>query len=130
MNIKKIIIALIILILVIGLAAFIVMGKQIKKLEEQDFSVVDIATLADGTYKGSASALVVTAKVDVAIKDGKIKQIELLEHSHGPGYGADAICDNIVTANTPDVDSISGATYSSIVIKSAVLQALKSGVTP
>jgi len=67
--------------------------------------------------------------VEVFLQDGRIQQVNLLEHRHGPGYGAEAIADSIVEANSLDVDSISGATASSIVVKTAVLEALKSAGT-
>lgn len=130
MKIKRIVIGLIILILVLGFGTFFIMGQKVNKLEEQDFSSVDIASLPDGVYKGRAAALLVTAQVEVTVQQGKIERVTLLAHRHGPGYGADAICDNIVKANSINVDSISGASASSTVIKSAVLDALKSGLTP
>ncbi len=130
MNIKRLIVGLIILILIASVSLFFMMGHQVNQLEKQDFSQVDVAHLPDGVYKGSASALLVTARVEVVVKEGRIQEVKLLEHGHGPGYGAEAMADNIVQANSPDADTISGATASSTVIKSAVLAALKSGATP
>jgi uncharacterized protein with FMN-binding domain len=115
---------------VLGLAIFFFMNQQINKYAQQDFSMINIAGLPDGIYQGSASALLVTARVEVTVRAGQILEVKLLDHNHGPGYGAEAICDNIVKTNSPDVDGISGATASSIVIKAAVLEALKSELAP
>lgn len=130
MRIKRFAIRLIILLLLVGFAVFFLMGRQIDQLKKRDFASVHVADLPDGAYQGKASAILVTAQVEVTISAGKILQVKLLSHNHGPGYSGEAICDDIVKANSPDVDSISSATFSSVVIKSAVLEALKNGVTP
>lgn len=130
MKIKRFALRLLILLLLFIAAFFFLMTAEINKLEKQDFAALHVADLPDGTYQGSASALAVTAKVEVIVSGGQIQEVKLLSHQHGPGYGADAICEKIVQANGLDVDSISGATASSIVVKSAVLEALKSGVAP
>jgi uncharacterized protein with FMN-binding domain len=129
MSIKRLAIGLVILLLAVGIIVYVLMVRQINKLEEQNFDLVDLASLPDGRYQGEATALLVTARVEVFLQDGRIQQVNLLEHRHGPGYGAEAIADSIVEANSPDVDSISGATASSIVVKTAVLEALKSAGT-
>ena len=129
MSIKRLAIGLVILLLAVGIIVYVLMVRQINKLEEQSFDLVDLASLPDGRYQGEATALLVTARVEVFLQDGRIQQVNLLEHRHGPGYGAEAIADSIVEANSPDVDSISGATASSIVVKTAVLEALKSAGT-
>jgi uncharacterized protein with FMN-binding domain len=129
MSIKRLAIGLVILLLAVGIIVYVLMVRQINKLEEQNFDLVDLASLPDGRYQGEATALLVTARVEVFLQDGRIQQVNLLEHRHGPGYGAEAIADSIVEANSLDVDSISGATASSIVVKTAVLEALKSAGT-
>lgn len=130
MNVKRVLIYIAIGLLVLGLAIFFFMNQQINKYAQQDFSMINIAGLPDGIYQGSASALLVTARVEVTVRAGQILEVKLLDHNHGPGYGAEAICDNIVKTNSPDVDGISGATASSIVIKAAILEALKSELAP
>ncbi|MGI6689182.1 MAG: FMN-binding protein [Christensenellales bacterium] len=130
MSVKRCALWLVILLLAVGIILFFLMTKQINQLERQDFSQVDIAGVPDGIYQGSASAVLVKARAEVSVQDGHIQQVILLEHQHGPGHGAQALCDSIVKANSPDVDSISGATASSAVVKAAVLEALKSGAKP
>ncbi len=130
MKVKKFAIRLIIVLLVISIFIFVLMRIQIDELEKHDFHAIEIADLPDGIYRGGASAVLVSAKVEVIVSDGHILKITLLEHSHGPGYGAEMICEDIVEFNSLDVDSISGATASSTVVRAAVLEALKSGKTP
>jgi uncharacterized protein with FMN-binding domain len=89
---------------------------------------VSISSVKDGTYEGAQYNEPVTAKVNVAVKDGKIASIKLLEHGHGPGHGADAIVDRVVAAQSLKVDSVSGATYSSKVVIKAIELALDKGL--
>ena len=130
MRVKHLVMGLVVFALLGGCVLFFMMGQQISTLEKQDFAQADIASLPDGNYQGEAATLLVTAQVEVVVKEGRIRQIKLLEHRHGPGYGAEAIIDRIVEANSPDADCITGATASSTVVKSAVLDALKRGLTP
>ncbi|NLM19406.1 MAG: FMN-binding protein [Clostridiaceae bacterium] len=128
MKIKRFLILIVILLLVAGITVFFLMSQRINKFAKQDFNMINLESLPNGVYQGSASALLVTAQVEVTVQAGQILKVKLLNHSHGPGHGAEEICDNIVKINSPDVDSISGATASSVVIKAAVLEALKSGI--
>ena len=66
------------------------------------------------------------AKVEVTVQNGEITNINILEHRHERGKAAEVITDSIVDEQKIDVDAISGATNSSIVIKKAVENALKS----
>lgn len=127
MRLKRVLIILLLIVVVMLISGFLIMNRQSKKMEQLDFSVLNPADLADGIYRGSASAVLVNAKVIVEIKDGRIHTLDLVEHRHGPDYGAEALSDRMVQENRIDVDSISGATFSSLVVKSAVLDALKGG---
>lgn len=88
---------------------------------------------ADGTYEGSAQGFGGDITLSVTVKGGKISNIEILS---APGEDASyfsmakAITDSIIEANSPDVDTISGATYSSTGIKNAVITALQEAVNP
>lgn len=130
MSIKRWALLLVILILVVFISLFFAMGRQVNRLEEQDFSQVDVAGLPDGIYQGSVSTLLVTACVEVPVQGGRIQDVKLLEHRHGPDHGTEVMAESIVQANSPDVDDISGSTASSVVVRSAVLEALKNGCMP
>lgn len=127
MRLKRILIFLLLAVVITLVSGFLVMNSRSRKMEQLDFSKVNPAAFRDGTYHGSASAVLVNAKVAVQIKDGRIHALELLEHRHGPDSGAEALCDRIIQENRIDVDSISGATFSSLVVKSAVFDALEGG---
>ncbi len=57
------------------------------------------------------------AKVEVTVENGKMTNINILEHKQERGKAAEAITDKIVDGQRIDVDAVSGATNSSTVIK-------------
>lgn len=86
----------------------------------------------DGTYTGSAKGFGGTVKVKVTISGGKIKSITVTDHSGETAsyYNkAKAIIGRILKAQSPNVDTVSGATYSSTGIRNAVINALKKAQT-
>jgi RnfABCDGE-type electron transport complex D subunit len=82
---------------------------------------------ADGTYTGEASSFGGKLAVEVTVSGGKITAVEVVSHSDTPGISDPAINTipgQIVAANSPQVDAISGATYTSEGIMAAVENAL------
>ena len=82
----------------------------------------------DGTYEGEGQGFGGPVVVEVTVKEGKITDISVKEaekeDSAYLGMAKDII-DDIVKAQSTDVDTISGATFSSTGIREAVAQALK-----
>ncbi len=126
---------IIVLVAVIGLIAAsalainIAVGRIEQMLGNITVENIDPHMVADGVYEGTYNAWAVSARVSVLVRDGRIEGIELLEHRHGPNYGADSITQRIVERQALDVDAVSGATSSSDVIRKAVELALRKGVT-
>ncbi len=88
----------------------------------------DSAVWKDGVYIGSARGYGGTIKVEVTVKTAKISKIRVLEHGgESSSYfnKAKKVIKKIIAAGTPNVDTISGATYSSSGIINAVKNALK-----
>jgi len=88
------------------------------------YSGVVVSAVPDGTYTGECDVGLIYAKVEVTVKDGVITRIDLLEHRNGRGKPAEGIEQRIIEQQRIDVDAVSGATNSSIVIKKAVDNAL------
>jgi uncharacterized protein with FMN-binding domain len=88
----------------------------------------------DGIYEGSSDAgMHAGLKVSVEIVGGKIASVEVIAHEETEGISDPAISgvpEAIVAANTPSVDGVSGATYTSMAIKEAVKLALENAVAP
>lgn len=81
----------------------------------------------DGTYQGSGTGFGGTITVQVKVSGGKITAINVLSASGETGsYFASAkgVISKMISAQSPNVDAVSGATYSSNGIIQAVQNAL------
>ena len=81
----------------------------------------------DGTYTGSGTGFGGTIRVRVTVSGGKIAAIDILDASgETASYFASAqgVISKMIAGNTPNVDAVSGATYSSNGIIQAVQNAL------
>ncbi len=81
----------------------------------------------DGTYEGSARGYGGNITLKVTVEQDTITNIEVTSAAaETPSYynSAVAVIDSILEQQTPDVDAVSGATYSSNGIKNAVKAAL------
>ena len=94
-------------------------------------TVEDAAAYKDGTYYGSGTGFGGPLKVKVEISGGKIASIEIVENSDGSAYisKASALIDSIISTQSTNVDTVSGATYSSVGIIQAVRDALSQAAT-
>ena len=88
--------------------------------------VEDAAAYKDETYYGSGTGFGGPLKVMVEISGGKIASIQIVENSDGSDYisKAASLIDSIITTQSTNVDTVSGATYSSVGIIQAVRDAL------
>ena len=107
--------------LVVNIADFNAYGKAIDAI---DIKEVDLMEVADGTYFGEYDAGFVYAKVSVTVADHKITEVKLLKHITERGKPAEVIINSMVDENRIDVDSVSSATNSSLVIQQACVNAL------
>ncbi len=82
----------------------------------------------DGTYTGSGQGFNGgTTRVSVTVADGKITNIQTLSNGDIPQYykrASGTVISNIISKQSASVDTVSGATYSSKGIMSAVANAL------
>ena len=127
---KKIILSIVIFIFTIGLIGGAVYLKNVadykQAVKETTFDEINISDVSDGVYIGEYDVNFIYAKVEVTVQNGEITDIIILEHRHEHGKAAETVINEIVDEQRIDVDAVSGATNSSIVIKKAVENALKS----
>lgn len=92
--------------------------------------VEDASGYKDGTYYGTGTGFGGTLKVQVDISGGKIAAIQILENNDGSEYisKASSIINAIISNQSTNVDTVSGATYSSVGIIQAVRDALSQAV--
>ena len=93
-------------------------------VKETVFKDIDISRVPDGTYVGEYDVDFIYAKVKVTVQNRVVTEIDLLEHRNERGKSAEIVTERIIEEQRTDVDAISGATNSSIVIKKAVEIAL------
>ena len=97
-------------------------GEKVQKVIK-----VDTGILKNGTFSGSARGYGGTINVKVTVYGGKIKGITIVSHSgETPAFfdKAKAVVAKILAAQSVNVDTVSGATYSSNGILNAVADAL------
>lgn len=89
-------------------------------------AVEDPSAYKDGTYYGTGTGFGGTLKVKVEISGGKITSIQIMENQDGSEYisKASALINTIIQNQSTNVDTVSGATYSSVGIIQAVRKAL------
>lgn len=95
-----------------------------EKIRAIDIRKIDVTGIADGDYIGDYDAGYIYAKVQVVVKDGKMKEIRILEHRNERGQRAESIVEHIVDKQRLDVDAVTGATNSSLVIEKACENAI------
>jgi uncharacterized protein with FMN-binding domain len=98
----------------------------------QSSSVVEFsgAVLNDGTYEGSADGYSGTTTVSVTVSGGQVTAIDVVSESDSPQFfsRAESLLDDIINGQTLEVDTVSGATFSSAGLINAVYDALNGAV--
>lgn len=89
--------------------------------------VSESSTYRDGTYTGTGTGFSGPITVQVVIEGGKIKDITVVSSTDDSPYlqNASALLKQIVALQSTNVDTVSGATYSSVGLISAVRDALQ-----
>lgn len=98
--------------------------EEIKEIEAMTFD------MEDGTYEGTAEGHNGPVTVEVTLADGKITEVNVLEHEETEGASDPAfeqVPADIVEYQSTKVDIVSGVTYSSNAIMAAVEDALGFG---
>lgn len=110
-------------------------NEEIAKLKAQvtetQSAESDDSNYKDGTYQGEAEGFGGTVAVEVTVEKGKITAVEIVSAQKEDGAYlsmAKDIIPKIIEAQSTDVDTISGATFSSTGIKNASQEALEKAV--
>ncbi len=110
-------------------------NEEIAKLKAQvtetQSAESDDSNYKDGTYQGEAEGFGGTVAVEVTVEKGKITAVEIVSAQKEDGAYlsmAKDIIPEIIEAQSADVDTISGATFSSTGIKNASQEALEKAV--
>lgn len=112
------------LILFIVFIITIIVMETTLKPKDLVISNVDLTTISDGLYIGSADNGLVIATVSVEVKDSVIQKITIIEHDNLFGKPAEKIILDVIEKQSLEVDTITSATYSSTTILKAIDNAL------
>lgn len=99
------------------------MHQYSRAVSQITLSGKDISEVEDGIYEGKYDAVLVKAKVIVHMIDGEIQDIEY-EHIHERGARGEQVIENVLEEQSLQVDTITGATDSSLVLLKAIDKAL------
>lgn len=95
--------------------------------DAEDSAAEALGPYQDGTYTGSAQGFGGEITVEVTISGGNLTDITVLDATgEDSAYFsmAEAVLDDMLSAQSAEVDTISGATFSSTGLRDAVAQAL------
>ena len=104
---------------------------EMTQAKSEDSKADENTGYRDGTYQGEADGFGGTVAVEVTIENGKITGIEVTSAENEDGAYlsmAKDIIPKIIAAQSAEVDTISGATFSSTGIKNASQEALEKAV--
>jgi uncharacterized protein with FMN-binding domain len=87
----------------------------------------ELAKVSDGAWRGYYDGGLVKVEVEVAVKAHAIESVKIIRHDCGKGKPAERITADVVAKQSLQVDTVSGATYSSKCILKAVELALEKG---
>ena len=122
---KKVLIvigAILSLLLIIGVVMFFIIKS--KPLPVINIGTVSLENVKDGLYTGEYKSDLVSAVVSVKVSDNKITSIDIVKHECGLGRPAEKITDTVISKQSLQVDTVSGATHSSKAILKAIEKAL------
>jgi len=103
-------------------------SEEVEKIKKMDISHVDPAAVPDGEYMGEFPFRQrYLYRVKVAVKSGRITDIEVLENGTGNEYAEKGlgVIPRILKEQSPKVDAVSGATVTSKALMKCVEKALK-----
>lgn len=106
------------------------LNAQIENADSEEQNT-DEGSYKDGTYTGEAEGFGGTVAVEVTVKKQKITAVDITSAEGEDGSYlsmAEDIIPEILDAQSAEVDTISGATFSSTGIKNAAKQALEKAV--
>lgn len=123
---KRILILLIIVAIILS-GYFIVvqpLNAENEALRDLSYETLPLNSIEDGTYIGQYETTLIKVEIQVTIVNHQITDLVLLKHDTGLGKPAEEILLTVLQEQSIEVDTIAGATYSSICILKSIEDAL------
>ncbi len=126
---KRLLCILVIALVLVG-AGMLLLNNMRETVRALSASMPDLSAIPDGDYAGAYPVTPVHAEVEVSVADHRVTRIDITQHKNAKGGPAERIVDDVVQAQSLDVDAVSGATTSSKCILKAVENALEQAEAP
>ena len=114
----------VIIVLVGILSSYHILQRYTESLNTITIEDIDITGVPDGVYRGRSSVYLLDAEVSVRVEEGMITRIAIESPGRRKPMGADDIIKRILNSQSLAVDTVTGATGTSLVVLDAVQQAI------
>jgi uncharacterized protein with FMN-binding domain len=108
-----------------GFFVFQKIEDNLESLSQIEIEDINLSSIEDGLYRGKYKVIPIEVIIDVRIENHLITEMILIKHSNGKGELAEMILDDVIINQSLDVDLVTGASYSSLVILLAISDALR-----
>lgn len=95
-----------------------------------EIGTIDLHAVQDGDYIGVCQNKILFAVVKVKVQDHKLTDIEIVEHKASYMEQAERVAGAVCSAQSLEVDAITGATLTSDTVLKAIENALVNAETP
>lgn len=95
-----------------------------------EIGTIDLHAVQDGDYIGVCQNKILFAVVKVKVQDHKLADIEIVEHKASYMEQAERVAGAVCSAQSLEVDAITGATLTSDTVLKAIENALVNAKTP
>ena len=103
--------------------------KEMRQVRNMPINEVDLSGVPDGSYKGDFTYGKFTYEVEAAVKDHRIENIGILKNRDTKhAKKAEGVIENVLKAQSLDVDTVTGATTTSKALLKAIENALKTSL--
>ncbi|MGM0462202.1 MAG: FMN-binding protein [Fibrobacterota bacterium] len=102
--------------------------SDLESLDSAEITAIDFTDIRDGIYAGRAARLPISAQVEMHVKDGHLNNMNIFIRRSTRRAETQETARRVIQNQTLDVDVVSGATYSSVLILKAMEDALKKGL--
>lgn len=125
---KRILLGLALVLVVMIAVTAVSRYQEIGDLRRLQITDLDLTNVADGVYTGAYGKQVLSAKLQVTVTAGQIADIQVLEPSNGLGKAGNQMISSVLSAQSLQVDIVTGASATSKLVLRTVEEALRQGL--
>lgn len=114
----------------VALCAGFAITALLLRPQRLEIGTIDLHAVQDGDYIGVCQNKILFAVVKVKVQDHKLADIEIVEHKASYMEQAERVAGAVCSAQSLEVDAITGATLTSDTVLKAIENALVNAKTP